>query len=96
MSLPKVKTLDDIYRYYKNDFVIIAYDDTICSKIYDFMIGNFTIRVYSLNNLYLIHADYGSNNEYYQYNTIQQTFYKLDEILYYTLNNLTQLEEEYL
>jgi hypothetical protein len=54
MILPKVKTLYDIYKYYKNDFVIIAYDDTICSKIYDFMIGDFAIRVYLRNITYFL------------------------------------------
>lgn len=96
MSLPTVKTLDDIYRYYKNDFVIISYKDVICDNIYDFMIGNFIIRVYFLNNLYMIHVDYVSNNEYYQYKSINPAFNKLDEILNYILSNLLQLEEEYL
>lgn len=96
MSLPTVKTLDDIYNYYKSNFVIIPYNDVICHRIYDFMLSNFTVRIYYLNNTYMIHVDYISNNKYYQYKSINQAFNKLDEILNYILSNLLQLEEEYL
>ena len=89
MSLPKVRKLDDILEYYKNEYCCLKYEEVEYNSfirrynVYAILVGDYDISFLQIENsgekLYRC-VDYEGNA--YDYTDINQMFEKLDSLIW--------------
>mgnify|MGYP000358197592 CR=1 FL=1 len=91
MSLPKVKTLDDIYKYYEDEHCCVKYQEVeyisipIWYNVYTVLVGDYDISFLEIKDIgqkFYRCVDHMGNT--YDYNDVNQMFKQLDTLIWNT------------
>lgn len=91
MSLPTVKTIEDIYNYYKDEYYCIKYQEVeyisipIWYDVYTVLVGDYDISFLEIEDIgqkLYRYVDHIGNT--YDYTNINQMFKQLDTLIWNT------------